>query len=187
MCDGAAPIFRNKPVFVIGGGDSALEEAIFLTKYASSVTVVHRREDLKASQIMQSRAKANPKISFIMSSEVIECLGDKDGKRLGSISIKDGLTNKIKTHEASGMFFAVGHDPATKFLNGQVPLDEDGYIVVKPGTAETAIKGVYAAGDVADKRWRQAITAAGSGCIAALQVEHFLSEQEIKKGEEVKC
>ncbi len=180
VCDGAAPIFRNKPVFVIGGGDSALEEAIFLTRYASAVTVVHRREDLRASKVMQGRARANAKITFLMSSEVVECHGD--GKRLGSLSVRNALTGEVKTHEAAGMFFAVGHEPATKFLAGQVPLDEDGYIVVNPGTAETGLEGVYAAGDVADKRWRQAITAAGSGCVAALQVEHFLSEQDSKKG-----
>lgn len=173
VCDGAAPIFRNNPLIVIGGGDSAMEEATFLTKYASGVTIVHRSSKLRASKVMQERAKANPKITFVLNAEVVECLGD--GKKLGSVVVRHNDTGSTSTLPASGLFFAIGHTPATAFLQGQLKLDEDGYIATNPGTSETSVEGVFAAGDVQDKKWRQAITAAGSGCVAALQAEHFVS------------
>ncbi|KAK1307333.1 Thioredoxin reductase NTRA [Acorus calamus] len=152
VCDGAAPIFRQKPLAVIGGGDSAMEEANFLTKYGSRVFIVHRRDAFRASKIMQGRAMANPKIDVVWDSEV------------------------------SGLFFAIGHEPATKFLDGQLELDSDGYVVTKPGTTQTSVKGVFAAGDVQDKKFRQAITAAGSGCMAALEAEHYLQEIGAQEG-----
>lgn len=172
VCDGAAPIFRNKPVVVIGGGDSAMEEAIFLTKYASKVYIVHRRDELRASKIMQTRALANKKIEFILSSEVLEAYGDK---LLQGLRVQSRKTKDVQDIAANGLFFAIGHEPATLFLNNQLDLDVDGYIITEPGTTSTSIPGVFAAGDVQDKKWRQAITAAGSGCMAALQVEHFIA------------
>lgn len=175
VCDGAAPIFRNKPLIVIGGGDSAMEEATFLTKFGSKVYIVHRRDDLRASKIMQARAKENPKIEFLFSHTVEEVKG---GKVMTHAVVKDLKTGETREIEANGLFFAIGHQPATAFLGGQLALDKDGYISVPPGTTETSVCGVYAAGDVQDKRWRQAITAAASGCMAALSAEHFLAALE---------
>jgi thioredoxin reductase (NADPH) len=172
VCDGAAPIFRNKPVAVVGGGDSALEEAMFLTRYASKVFIVHRRDELRASKIMQSRAKANPKIEFSLSQTPIEAVGDKLLRGLRLQSTKDGAISSL---EVSGLFFGIGHKPATEFLNGQLALDTDGYILTTPGTTKTSVEGVFAAGDVQDRKYRQAITAAGTGCMAALEAEHFLA------------
>jgi thioredoxin reductase (NADPH) len=172
VCDGALPAFRAKPLFVVGGGDTAMEEASFLTKYGSKVTIVHRRNELRASKIMQQRAFDNPKIDFAWSSEVIEALGEE---YLESVKVKNLETGEETVHEAAGLFFAIGHVPNTGFLDGQITLDDTGYIVTKPGTTQTNVEGVFAAGDVQDKRWRQAVTAAGTGCMAALEVEHFLS------------
>lgn len=172
VCDGAAPIFRNKPLAVIGGGDSAMEEASFLTRYGSHVFVIHRRDDLRASRIMQARAKANPKIEFLLSQEVVEAYGDKLLRGVRLRSTKDG---SIRDVPLSGLFFAIGHDPATKFLQGQLQLNDQGYVVTKPGFTSTSVEGVFACGDVQDFRWRQAITAAGTGCIAALEAEHYLT------------
>jgi len=177
VCDGAAPIFKKKPVVVVGGGDSAMEEATFLTKYASKVYVVHRREDLRASAIMQQRAIDNPKLEFILSSEVIEAEGTNN---LESVTIKSTVTGETHKIDASGLFFAIGHDPATAFLDGQLELDEDGYVVTTPGTTTTSVPGIFAAGDVQDKVWRQAITAAGTGCMAALEAEHYLNSKQSK-------
>lgn len=173
-CDGALPLFRNKPLVVIGGGDSAMEEATFLTRYASKVIIVHRRDELRASRIMQDRALANPKIEFMWSAEVVEALGD--GRTLTGVNVKHYKTGEVQLVQASGLFFAIGHTPASAFLNGQLALDEDGYILAQD--AVTSVPGVFAAGDVQDKKWRQAITAAGSGCVAALQAQHFLQEHE---------
>lgn len=170
-CDGALPLFRNKPLVVVGGGDSAMEEATFLTRYASKVTIVHRRDTLRASQIMQERARNNPKIEFAWNSEVVEATGD--GKRLTALTLRDTQTGATRMVEASGLFFAIGHDPATSFLQGQLALDDDRYIVTNRDMS-TSVPGVFAAGDVQDKHWRQAITAAGSGCVAALSAQHFL-------------
>ncbi|XP_061341746.1 thioredoxin reductase NTRB-like [Gastrolobium bilobum] len=175
VCDGAAPIFRNKPLAVIGGGDSAMEEATFLTKYGSEVYIIHRRDKFRASKIMQNKALSNPKIKVIWNSAVVEAYGDGDKKRvLGGLKVKNLVTEEVSDLKVSGLFFAIGHEPATKFLEGQLELDSDGYVVTKPGTTKTSIEGVFAAGDVQDKKYRQAITAAGTGCMAALDAEHYL-------------
>nr|GLL38585.1 thioredoxin reductase NTRB-like [Ipomoea trifida] len=173
VCDGAAPIFRNKPLAVIGGGDSAMEEATFLTKYGSKVYIIHRRDEFRASKIMQNRALSNPKIEVLWNSVVVEAFGEKI---LGGLKVKNVLTGDVSDLKVSGLFFAIGHEPATKFLNGQLELDSDGYILTNPGTTITSVKGVFAAGDVQDKKYRQAVTAAGSGCMAALDAEHYLQE-----------
>ncbi len=175
VCDGALPIFRNGVLVVVGGGDTACEEATFLTKFASKVYLVHRRDSLRASQIMQTRLLHNPKIEVLWNSEVIQAKGD--GKNLTSVIIttKDKSQSSERELEAKGLFFAIGHEPNTKFLKNQIELDEDGYIKVKAGTTQTNIKGVFACGDVQDKKFRQAITAAGTGCMAAIEAEHFLA------------
>jgi thioredoxin reductase (NADPH) len=172
VCDGALPAFRNQPLAVIGGGDSAVEEASFLTKYGSKVYIVHRRDELRASKIMQQRALSNPKIEMLWSHVVTEAKGKEF---LEAIRVKDLKSNLERDVPVAGLFFAIGHTPNTAFLNGQVDLDEQGYIITKPGSTETNIPGVFAAGDVQDKKWRQAITAAGTGCMAALETEHFLA------------
>ncbi|KAG0473618.1 hypothetical protein HPP92_015475 [Vanilla planifolia] len=176
VCDGAAPIFRNRPIAVVGGGDSAMEEANFLTKYGSRVYIVHRRDKFRASKIMQARTLNNPKIEVVWNSNVVEAYGEKEGGALGGVKLKNVVTGEITNLVVSGLFFAIGHEPATKFLGGQLELDSDGYVVTKPGTTQTSLSGVFAAGDVQDKRYRQAITAAGSGCMAALDAEHYLQE-----------
>ena len=173
VCDGALPAFRNQTLVVIGGGDSAVEEASFLTKYGSKVYIVHRRDELRASRIMQHRAMNNPKIEMLWSHVVTEAKG-KDF--LEAVRVKDLKTGDERDIPAAGLFFAIGHTPNTSFLNGQIDTDEQDYIVTKPDSTQTNIPGVFAAGDVQDKKWRQAITAAGSGCMAALEAEHFLAE-----------
>lgn len=179
VCDGAVPIFRNKPLVVIGGGDSAAEEAMFLTKYGSSVTVLVRRDQLRASKTMASRLLANPKVEVKFNTVAVEVLGENKPRGLMTqLKIKNVVTNEETTLDANGLFYAVGHDPATALIKGQVDTDEDGYILTKPGTSYTSVPGVFAAGDVQDKRYRQAITSAGSGCIAALEAEKYLAEQE---------
>ena len=172
VCDGALPMFRGKPLFVIGGGDSAMEEANFLTKFASKVYIVHRRDELRASAIMQQRAKDNPKIEFLYSHKVVAVEG---GNTVEQVRVRDLKTDAERVLPSAGLFFAIGHVPNTAFLNGQVACDEQGYILTTPGTTQTSVPGVFAAGDVQDKRYRQAITAAGTGCMAALEAEHFLS------------
>lgn len=172
VCDGAAPIFRKKTLVVVGGGDSAMEEAIFLSKYASKVVVVHRREDLRASKIMQARARNNPKIDFMLSHEVSEVKGD--GRLLREVVVRDLSTNATQAIAAAGLFFAIGHKPNVSFLGGQIETDSDDYIITKPDSTATSVEGIFAAGDVQDKKWRQAITAAGSGAMAALEIEEYL-------------
>lgn len=172
VCDGALPMFRNKPLFVVGGGDSAMEEASFLTKFASKVYLVHRRDELRASAIMQDRAKANPKIEWLLSHRVTKVAGND---AVQTVHVRDLKTDKERTIDAAGLFFAIGHIPNTAFLGNQVKCDDQGYILTTPGTTQTSVPGVFAAGDVQDKKWRQAITAAGTGCMAALEAEHFLS------------
>ena len=162
VCDGAAPMFRGKPIAVIGGGDSAMEEATFLTKYGSKVYIIHRRDTLRASMVMQRRAQANPKISFIWDSTVVEALGNEDGL-LGAIKVQNLKTDEVTQLEVGGLFFAIGHEPATKFLGGQLKLDDEKYIITEPGSTATSVRGIFAAGDVQDKKWRQAVTAAGTG------------------------
>ncbi|KAJ6332699.1 hypothetical protein OIU77_008703 [Salix suchowensis] len=160
VCDGAAPIFREKALAVIGGGDSAMEEANFLTKYGSKVYIIHRRDTFRASKIMQSRALSNPKIEVIWNSAVEEAYGERV---LGGLKVKNMVTGEVSDLKVNGLFFAIGHEPATRFLDGQLELDSDGYVVTKPGTTKTSVRGVFAAGDVQDKKYRQAITAAGTG------------------------
>lgn len=172
VCDGALPMFRNKPLFVVGGGDSAMEEATFLTKFASKVLVVHRRDELRASAIMQERAKQNPKIEMLLSHKVSKVEG---GQGVETVTVHDLKTKQDRTLPAAGLFFAIGHIPNTAFLAGQLACDDQGYVTTTPGTTKTSISGVFAAGDVQDKKYRQAITAAGTGCMAALEAEQFLA------------
>jgi thioredoxin reductase (NADPH) len=172
VCDGALPAFRNKPLFVVGGGDSAMEEATYLSKFGSKVYIVHRRDELRASQIMQQRAKDNPKIEMLLSHRVVSVEG---GQGVEVVRVHDLKTDQERTVPAAGLFFAIGHVPNTSFLGGQLQTDEQGYLVTEPGTTKTSVAGVFAAGDVQDKRYRQAITAAGTGCMAALEAEHFLT------------
>ena len=177
VCDGAAPIFKNRPLYVIGGGDSAVEEAIFLTKYGSRVYIVHRRDQLRASKIMAERALNHPKIEILWNSAIEKVSGDQVVR---SVRVKDFLTGKVEEREAGGVFFAIGHQPNTGFLNGQLDLSETGYILVRAGSTYTSKKGVFAVGDVQDHIYRQAVTAAGSGCMGALDAERWLSEMGIE-------
>ncbi|KAJ4552245.1 thioredoxin-disulfide reductase [Exophiala dermatitidis] len=179
VCDGAVPIFRNKPLVVIGGGDSAAEEAMFLTKYGSHVTVLVRKDKLRASKTMAKRLLANPKVTVKFNHVAVEVQGENKPRGLMThLKIKNVVTSEEEVLEANGLFYAVGHDPATGLVKGQVDTDEDGYIVTKPGTSYTSVPGVFAAGDVQDKRYRQAITSAGSGCMAALEAEKYLADLE---------
>ena len=172
-CDGF--FFREQDIAVIGGGDSAMEEATFLTRFAKSVTVVHRRDALRASKIMQDRALANPKIKFVWHSEVAEVLGED---RVTGLRLRDTRTGEESTLAISGMFVAIGHDPRSKLFAGQLATDPDGYLLVESPSTRTAIEGVFAAGDVVDRTYRQAVTAAGTGCAAALDAERWLADQE---------
>lgn len=176
VCDGALPIFRNRPVAVIGGGDSAVEEASYLTKFASVVYMVHRRDQLRASKIMAERAHANPKIKFVWNHEVSEVLGD--GTKVNGLKLRNTADSTETQLEVGGVFLAIGHTPNTQFLQGQLETNSKGYIVWKrPFRTLTSVEGVFAAGDVADDYYRQAITSAGTGCMAALDAERFLGEQ----------
>jgi len=176
VCDGAVPIFRNKPLAVIGGGDSAAEEATYLTKYGSKVYVLVRRGELRASKIMAKRLQNNPKIEILWNTVATECCGD--GDLLQSLNIKNIKTGETSSLSVNGLFYAIGHEPATELVRTQIKCDAEGYVVTTPGTTETTIKGVFAAGDVQDRRYRQAITSAGSGCMAALEVERLLAEED---------
>ncbi len=175
VCDGAMPIFRNRPLYVIGGGDTAMEEAIFLTKYGSKVYIVHRRNELRASKIMAERALMHPKIEVLWDSVITKVDGADSVQK---VSIKNLVTNEEHEAEAAGVFFAVGHKPNTDFLTGQIELLENGYIKIEKGTCKTSIEGVFAAGDCQDFIYRQAITAAGSGCMASMEAERWLSHLE---------
>jgi thioredoxin reductase (NADPH) len=176
VCDGALPMFRGRPLFVVGGGDTAMEEAGFLTKYGSRVTIVHRRDEFRASRIMQDRVFENPKINVLWNSELTELHGDDC---LESVTVRSTVDGKTQRLEAGGLFYAIGHVPNTAFLGSQVETNETGYIVLKHGQ-ETSVPGVFAAGDVHDFRYRQAITAAGAGCAAALDAEHYLADLKVK-------
>lgn len=156
-----------------------MEEATFLTKYGSEVYIIHRRNEFRASKIMQNRALANPKIKVVWNSSVVEAYGDKG---LVGLKVRDVVTGEVSNLKVSGLFFAIGHEPATKFLEGSLELHSDGYVATKPGTTQTSVKGVFAAGDVQDKKYRQAVTAAGTGCMAALEAEHYLQEIGAQEG-----
>jgi len=173
-CDGF--FFRDKRVIVVGGGDTAMEEATYLTRFCREVIVVHRRAELRASKIMRERAQANPKIRFLWNAEVIEIQG-VDQKHVTGVRLRDTRTNAISELAIDGVFVAIGHKPNTGFLAGQIALDPKGYVVVQPGRSFTSVEGVFAAGDVHDAIYRQAVTAAGSGCMAAIDCERWLEAQ----------
>ena len=173
-CDGY--FFKDKEVAVVGGGNAAVEEAMFLTKFASKVYLVHRRDELRAEKMLQEKLKANKKIEIIWDSVVNEVVGTTDPKVVNALQIKNLKTNKITDLKVDGLFIAIGHDPATALFKDQLDMDKEGYLITKPDSTETNIPGVYAAGDVKDKTFRQAVTAAGMGCMAALEAEKYLSK-----------
>ncbi len=172
-CDGF--FFREQNIVVVGGGDSALEEATFLTRFASKVTMVHRRDQLRGSKIMQDRAFANDKIAFEWNAEVAELHGED---KLEGITLRDTVTGDLRRIDATGLFIAIGHDPRSELLKGQVALDDEGYVLVQPGSTATNLPGVFASGDLVDHTYRQAVTAAGTGCAASLDAERYLADLE---------
>ncbi|MCA1956568.1 thioredoxin-disulfide reductase [Zymomonas sp.] len=177
-CDGF--FFRGKKVVVIGGGNTAVEEALYLTNHSPEVTLIHRRDSLRAEKIMQKRLLANPKIKIRWDSEVAEFIAGEDSA-LSAVKLRDTKTGKESLLETEGAFIAIGHKPATELFQGHLKLDDEGYIEVTPGTTQTSIKGIFACGDVMDKHYRQAVTAAGTGCMAALEAERFLGEIDFKE------
>ena len=174
-CDGF--FFKDKEVAVVGGGNAAVEEAMFLTKFASKVKLIHRRDKLRAEKMLQEKLKANKKIEIIWDSVVEEVLGSKEPKGVNGLKIKNVTDNKISELKLDGLFVAIGHDPATSLFKDQLKMDKEGYLLTKPDSTETNIPGVFAAGDVKDKIFRQAVTAAGMGCMAALEAEKHLSHK----------
>jgi thioredoxin reductase (NADPH) len=172
-CDGF--FFRDQNIVVVGGGDSAVEEATFLTRFAAKVTLVHRRDKLRASKIMATRAETNDKIEFAWNSAVEEIVGDQ---HLEAVILKDTLTGETRRVDATGLFIAIGHDPRSELVRGQVDLDDEGYVVVEQPSTRTNLRGVFAAGDLVDHTYRQAVTAAGTGCAAALDAERYLTSLE---------
>jgi thioredoxin reductase (NADPH) len=170
-CDGF--FFRDQDIAVVGGGDSAMEEATFLTRFARSVTLIHRRDEFRASRIMLERAKANEKITFLLNTQVVEVEGDN---RVTGVRVRNSATGEESTLSVTGVFVAIGHDPRSELVRGQVDVDADGYVVVRDHTTSTSIEGVFAAGDLVDHTYRQAITAAGTGCSAAIDAERWLAE-----------
>jgi len=174
-CDGF--FFKEKQVAVVGGGNAAVEEAMFLTKFASKVKLIHRRNELRAEKMLQAKLKANKKIEIVWDSIVEDVIGDKNPKSVKAIKIKNVKTNKTTELKVDGLFIAIGHDPATSLFKGQLNMDKEGYIVTKPDSTITNVPGVFAAGDVKDKIFRQAVTAAGMGCMAALEAEKHLSSK----------
>jgi thioredoxin reductase (NADPH) len=174
-CDGF--FFKDKEVAVVGGGNAAVEEAMFLTKFASKVKLIHRRDTLRAEKMLQEKLKANKKIEIIWDSVVQEVLGTQEPKGVNGIKIKNVKNNKITELKLDGLFVAIGHDPATSLFKDQLNMDKEGYLITKPDSTETNVPGVFAAGDVKDKIFRQAVTAAGMGCMAALEAEKHLSHK----------
>ena len=179
-CDGF--FFKDREVAVVGGGNAAVEEALYLANIASKVHLIHRRDTLRAEKIAQERLFANKKINVIWNSKVVDVMGTEEPKTLTSIKLQNTKDNTESTMDLDGLFIAIGHDPATKIFANQVEMDTEGYIVTKPDSTATNIEGVYAAGDVKDKTYRQAVTAAGMGCMAALEAEKYLAGQETKIG-----
>jgi thioredoxin reductase (NADPH) len=177
-CDGF--FYRGKKVAVIGGGNTAVEEALYLTNHSHDVTLIHRRDSLRAEKILQDRLFANPNIKVVWDSEVVEFVGGGEPEALVGLDIRNKRNGEISRVECEGAFVAIGHQPATELFKGQLELDDDGYIVVEPGTTRTTIDGVFACGDVMDKTYRQAVTAAGTGCMAALDAEKYLAAQEFQ-------
>ncbi len=171
-CDGF--FYRGKEVVVVGGGNTAVEEAIFLTNFASKVTLVHRRDELRAEKVMQNRLFNNPKIEVLWNKGVEEILADSEPRGVTGVRLKDTVTGDLSEVKCDGVFVAIGHSPATEIFKGKVGMKENGYIIVEPGTSKTNVEGVFAAGDVTDENYRQAVTAAGMGCMAALDAERFL-------------
>ena len=172
-CDGF--FFKDKEVAVVGGGNAAVEEAMFLTKFATKVKLIHRRDQLRAEKLLQKKLMDNKKIEIIWDTVVEDVLGDKEPKNVKGLKIKNVKTNKVSEIKIDGLFIAIGHDPATSLVKGQLDMDKEGYVITKPDSTITNIPGVFAAGDVKDKIFRQAVTAAGMGCMAALEAEKFLS------------
>jgi thioredoxin reductase (NADPH) len=175
-CDGF--FYRGKKVAVIGGGNTAVEEALYLTNHSHDVTLIHRRDSLRAEKILQDRLFANDRINVIWDSEVVEFVGGGEPEALIGLDIRNKLTGEVSRVEVEGAFVAIGHQPATELFKGQLKLDDEGYIIVEPGTTRTNVAGVFACGDVMDKIYRQAVTAAGTGCMAALDAEKYLAAQE---------
>ena len=173
-CDGF--FYKDKKVAVVGGGNAAVEEALFLTKFASSVTLIHRRDNLRAEKMLQEKLKSNKKIDIIWDTIIEKANGEDDPKSLNSITIKNKKSGEVKDFKIDGLFVAIGHDPATKIFKDKINMDNEGYILTKPDSTSTNVPGVFAAGDVKDKTYRQAVTAAGMGCMAALEAEKYLSE-----------
>ena len=176
-CDGF--FFKEKKVLIVGGGDSAMEEAIFLTKFASSVSIVHRRDEFRASKIMQDRALNNPKIDVIWNSAIESMIGDPQNGGLTGVVLKNTLSGETSKMECDGVFIAIGHTPNSDLFRGKLDLDENGYILTGADNTRTSVKGVFASGDIQDRVYRQAVTAAGSGCMAALDAEHFLDNNPL--------
>ena len=176
-CDGF--FFKDKKVLVVGGGDSAMEEALFLTKFASSVLIVHRRDVFRASKIMQDRAFNNPKIDVLWNSKIENMLGNPENGGLTGVTLKNTQTGDISEMDCDGVFLAIGHIPNSDLFHGLLDLDEKGYIITQPNSTYTSVEGVFASGDIQDKVYRQAVTAAGSGCMAALDAEHFLENHPL--------
>ncbi|KAG0554410.1 hypothetical protein KC19_12G089600 [Ceratodon purpureus] len=178
ICDGASPIFRGQELAVVGGGDTATEEALYLTKYAGHVHLLVRREKLRASKAMQDRVLNNPNVTVHFNTETVDVESDDKGQMVG-LKLRDAMTCEERSLRVRGLFYGIGHSPNSELLRGQVELDEASYVVVEPGTTDTTVEGVYAAGDLQDYEWRQAITAAGSGCMAALSVERYLAANDL--------